>query len=964
MAVQINESNIIDAEKTIWQPVIRVNGIAFPVGGGGGSSNGGSMDFYKCSAVYGPKKVDCITISGCPTSAVNGAYLTTEFTTEDGGGTTYPVYSNGAYYYYYNPTDSIWCISTDYTSYNWLYYGEGTYWSDNNWDGVSGMSSVKGETTVDLDAPKTWDGYKAVLSDGIYDFEKESTAGLTYGTSYVPVVGGIYSADALVKVSGLFDNIVNNFPGSASLFAIDASVGINDLVQGGAPTLVGSGEVLQNGEFCFDSTRALDYTIGDTMSALKDFTIEMDYTVTSDQTGYCGLVGNKSSWSTMCICIQWGRSGYRPAMFWNDYFDTQTGGNEHPEWVNDGKYHHVAYVRKGDTCMLFSDGEKIAEYSGATKDLNLAIEHLLAVGTQHVENQIFPGRMKHFRVLGEALYDGKFDIPEWVGKSSDSGSGGEPGGDDEPTNKPTITVNIADANLTTSQLVNYEAQHNGAAYPFPFTATATNGETPRITSIYDGNMELLDGTFFELDGNNIMFTSGIIGGSSCKITFSCAGCDDLVVDWAYSVVFDVTCTVPSSASVTATVGEPFEWTVPITSNTDRSFFQVGVESSVPDGCDVANGKFYGTPTSAGSGTMTLSVQPVYYPTSTLQERYYIEVNYVFTSGDSGSNDGKTYLYTVSGAGTAAANGDYWDTGETTKDPFGDDLGLHIYTNGIAKLEYMTDYSQWSISIDGSQKYSINWSDDTMSSATTSTVFGDSPAPTIALYAGGGSDDGSSTNKTYVYTSEEFPDAKANGNWWDSGKREPAWMGEDGEVETIVYTNDNNYEIFWSDDGRWNMRDASGNPIYAAWNVGYEDILSGDWTLFDTSEPITGKFIAYAGGGDGSDNDPTDDVKSYAYNVSGFGTVEGKDYSIANGNYYVTGRTSAGQPVYYNGKRYLIYGEAGDMRWSFCDENDPPTIEIFAGETTSDVTAVTMWYSGAGAIEHSGVTVERYEVNHG
>jgi hypothetical protein len=253
------------------------------------------------------------------------------------------------------------------------------------------------------------------LTDGIYDFEKELTAGLTYGTSYVPVVGGIYSADALVQVSGLFDNIVNRFPGSASLFAIDANIGINDLVTGTAPTLIGSGEVLQNGEFCFDNTRAFDYVIGKTMSDLKEFTIEMDYTITSDATGALGFFGNKSSWSSMFICIQWGRSGRRPVMFWNDYFTITTGGPTHDDWVNDGIYHHVAMVKKGEVVTLYSEGKAIATYEGATKSLNLAIENLLAVGTQHVENQIFPGRMKHFRVIGSAIYDGDFDVPEWVG---------------------------------------------------------------------------------------------------------------------------------------------------------------------------------------------------------------------------------------------------------------------------------------------------------------------------------------------------------------------------------------------------------------------------------------------------------------------------------------------------------------------------------------------------------------------
>lgn len=213
--------------------------------------------------------------------------------------------------------------------------------------------------------------------------------------------------------------VFSRFPGNSALFAIDSNVGENDLVSGIAPTLVGTGTVLQNGEFCFDTVRALDYVIGDSMSALDDFTIEMDYTITSDTTGFRGFMGNKSSWSTMNVCIQWGRDGYRPTAFWYDYYsgNPSTGGDEHPEWVNDGVYHHVAYVRKGDVVSLYSDGAVIVTYTGATKKLNLAIENLLAVGTQHVENQILPGRIKHFRVLNEAIYDDDFvgNLPDWVG---------------------------------------------------------------------------------------------------------------------------------------------------------------------------------------------------------------------------------------------------------------------------------------------------------------------------------------------------------------------------------------------------------------------------------------------------------------------------------------------------------------------------------------------------------------------
>lgn len=59
--------------------------------------------------------------------------------------------------------------------------------------------------SVDTSA-KTWSGYKAVLNNGIYMFESNVTSGLTY-TSVTPVVGSIYSADALVQIAYMAGNI-------------------------------------------------------------------------------------------------------------------------------------------------------------------------------------------------------------------------------------------------------------------------------------------------------------------------------------------------------------------------------------------------------------------------------------------------------------------------------------------------------------------------------------------------------------------------------------------------------------------------------------------------------------------------------------------------------------------------------------------------------------------------------------
>lgn len=51
---------------------------------------------------------------------------------------------------------------------------------------------------------KTWTGYKAVLSEGVYLFEDIATAGLTYGVAFIPAVGSIYNADATIAISGMW----------------------------------------------------------------------------------------------------------------------------------------------------------------------------------------------------------------------------------------------------------------------------------------------------------------------------------------------------------------------------------------------------------------------------------------------------------------------------------------------------------------------------------------------------------------------------------------------------------------------------------------------------------------------------------------------------------------------------------------------------------------------------------------
>jgi hypothetical protein len=75
--------------------------------------------------------------------------------------------------------------------------------------GIAG--SFKGGSSMDfykcasVDATaKTWTGYKAVFADGVYSFEESVTSGLTY-TAITPVIGRVYTADALCEIKKLFD---------------------------------------------------------------------------------------------------------------------------------------------------------------------------------------------------------------------------------------------------------------------------------------------------------------------------------------------------------------------------------------------------------------------------------------------------------------------------------------------------------------------------------------------------------------------------------------------------------------------------------------------------------------------------------------------------------------------------------------------------------------------------------------
>lgn len=67
-----------------------------------------------------------------------------------------------------------------------------------------------GVTVAPEGVSKTWQGYKAILVDGSYEFETTATTGLSYGAGYTPVIGKIYNSDATIRVASMWSGLLED----------------------------------------------------------------------------------------------------------------------------------------------------------------------------------------------------------------------------------------------------------------------------------------------------------------------------------------------------------------------------------------------------------------------------------------------------------------------------------------------------------------------------------------------------------------------------------------------------------------------------------------------------------------------------------------------------------------------------------------------------------------------------------
>ncbi len=212
------------SKPTANQKGLLVNNKFFiPFAESSGSSGGTSAEYYKCASVdtggtviYGKTLV----VSGAATSFYNGTY-----TLQDATATGYNrvwVHSNEEYALSYFASESTEGVSSGFWGFYKISDPSNADYSckfntENPWDNPTYISKTYEEEVLSIIHPtsttgNTWSGYKAVFDStaGTWSFEDTVTEGLTY-TSVTPVVGGIYSADALVTAilyNKVFDNLI------------------------------------------------------------------------------------------------------------------------------------------------------------------------------------------------------------------------------------------------------------------------------------------------------------------------------------------------------------------------------------------------------------------------------------------------------------------------------------------------------------------------------------------------------------------------------------------------------------------------------------------------------------------------------------------------------------------------------------------------------------------------------------
>lgn len=176
--------------------------------------NESEIQFYKCVSIDSPTEDQNIAIvKGAGSVALNGTYILDDSVVNPRDGkSAYVLRTNPPYYII--KYDGQWTICDNYDSWNTTPYYQQI---GENWVDIAALSprpTVEFKTIPGIDS-KTWSGKKAILNNGIYEYQDNITQGLNY-TLIKPIIGNTYTRDALVQ-SFLYTGIPNDYVFYASL---------------------------------------------------------------------------------------------------------------------------------------------------------------------------------------------------------------------------------------------------------------------------------------------------------------------------------------------------------------------------------------------------------------------------------------------------------------------------------------------------------------------------------------------------------------------------------------------------------------------------------------------------------------------------------------------------------------------------------------------------------------------------
>lgn len=230
---------------------------------------------------------------------------------------------------------------------------------------------------------KTWTGYRAVLTDGVYSFEGTETTGLIYGTAFTPAENSIYNTDATVYVKKLFTGK-------------DPTLVFHAPLVSAAPTAE-TGQVLTtNGEVQYGSVsgRACAYFSSDTVSVTADLPeFPTLFPAAGTPLSILGWFYFEDVWNALNMLFLYGNeieinSCDGALRVSGPGFDVRAYGINSNEWI------HVAVVSDGSILHIYINGE---EKGSGQHSLLTTAGHTLRLGGCR------PGALADIRIYDRVL---------------------------------------------------------------------------------------------------------------------------------------------------------------------------------------------------------------------------------------------------------------------------------------------------------------------------------------------------------------------------------------------------------------------------------------------------------------------------------------------------------------------------------------------------------------------------------